>query len=55
MFHVVDYGDVGVAVQHEVAVHAVHGEVLGHGALGCGEALGYCRAAVDPSRAGGVP
>ena len=52
---VVDDGYVGVAVQHEVAVHAVHCEGRGDGALGRGEALGYGGAAVDSAGAGWVP
>ncbi len=43
---VVDDGDVGVAVEDEVAVHAVDGEGVGDGALGGGEALGYGCAAL---------
>lgn len=52
---VVQDGDLRVARQHEVAVHAVHGEVGGDGALGGGEALGDGGTAVDTARAWGVP
>ena len=52
---VVQDRDLGVPGQHEVAVHRVHGEVRGYGALGGGEALGDDGAAVDAAGAGGVP
>jgi len=52
---VVEDGDLRVARQHEVAVHAVHGEVGGDGALGGGEGLGDGGAAVDAARSRGVP
>ena len=55
MLDVVDNRNLRVPVQHEVAVHAVHGEIVGDGALRGGEALGYGGAAVDSARAGWVP
>jgi hypothetical protein len=55
VFDVVDYGDVGVAGQNKVAVHAVDGEVLGDGVLSCRKALGYYCAAIDAAGSGRVP
>ena len=55
MFHVVDYRDLRVAVQDEIAVHTVYAKILRNGALGRGETLCYCCSAVDASRARGVP
>lgn len=52
---VVEDGDGRVACEHEVAVHAVDGEVWWDGELRRGEALGYDGAAVDAAGAGGVP
>jgi hypothetical protein len=52
---VVEDGDGGVAGEHEVAVHAVDGEVCGDGELGGGEALGDYGAAVDAAGSRGVP
>lgn len=51
----VEDGEGAVAGEHEVAVHAVDGEVRGDGELSGGEALGYHGAAVDAAGAGGVP
>lgn len=45
----------GVPSEDEVAMHGVHGEVGGNGALGGGKALGYDGAAVDAASSGWVP
>lgn len=55
VFYVVDYGDVGLAGEDEVAVHAVHAEVLGDGVLGGPETLGDYGAAVDAAGSWRVP
>ena len=52
---VVEDGDRRVACQYEIAVHAVHGEVAGNGALRGGETLCDYAAAVDAAGSGGVP
>lgn len=52
---VVNDGDVAVAGQDEVAVHAVHVEVGRDGLLGRGEALCDGDAAEDAASAGRVP
>ena len=55
MFDVVDEWDFGVAVEHEVTVHAVYCEIVGDCSLcGC-EALCYGCSAVDASSAWWVP
>lgn len=51
----IDDGDLRVAGEDEVAVHAMDGEIAGHGALGGGQGLGDGGAAVDAARAGGMP
>lgn len=48
-------GDLGVTGENEVAVHAVHEEVVRDGSLCGGQALRDHGAAVDASRAGGMP
>lgn len=48
-------GDLGVAGEDEVAVHAVDGEVAGDGALGGGQGLGDGGAAIDAARTGRMP
>lgn len=52
---VVQDGDLRVTGQHEVAVHRVHGEVRGYGALRRRQALRDHRPAVDAARPRGVP
>lgn len=44
-----------VAIQHEVAVHAMHVEILGNCLLRRRQALCYYSAAIDASRAGRMP
>ena len=51
----IQYWYLTVPRQHEIAVHAVHGEVGGDGGLCGGEALGDGGAAEDAARAGGMP
>lgn len=53
--HMVDERDVGAAGQHKVAVHRVHREVGGNGALRSGETLRDSGAAVDTARTRGMP
>lgn len=52
---VVHDGDLAVAREHEVAVHAVHSEVRGHRPLASGEAVRDDRAAVDAAGSWGMP
>lgn len=55
-FDVIENGDLAVAGEHEVAVHAVDGvEVTGDGELGGGQALGDGGAAEDAAGTGRVP
>lgn len=48
-------GNLGVAGKNEIAVHAVHEEVIGDGSLSGGQALRDHGAAVDAARTGGMP
>lgn len=47
MLHVIDDGDIGIAVQDKVAVHAMHGEVVRDGSLRGRQALRDGGAAID--------
>lgn len=55
VLHMVDDGDLAVAVEHKVAVHGVDVEVLGHGSLRSRQTLRDHGAAIDASRAWRVP
>lgn len=55
MLDVVHDGDLGVAGENEVAVHAVNGKVRGDGSLGGGEALRDDGTAVDAAGSWGMP
>lgn len=55
MLDVVHDGDLSVASENEIAVHAVNGKVRGDGSLGSGEALRDDGTAVDAAGSWGMP